>query len=239
MHQLTVSALTGARELVSEQMQGGSTHSPHKPRGGGVIHNRADEAAYRNADDVVAHLRAVVSRFRPEVIVLAGEVQGRQALRSRFPDQWAELTVETGSGGRDRGVIDEQLTAELYDIGNRIIADRAQQTMERFRSGLPERDSAEGLTATMHAARTGAVETLLVEYGALVDGRVWIGPEPEQLAVDQDVLRQLEVTEPQQEHAEPALLRACAALGGRLLEMPSGSDLPDGVGARLRFDPGH
>ncbi len=239
VHQMTVAAHTGARELVGEQVRGGSMYSPHKPRGGGVAHTRAEEATYRNADDVVAHLREVVSRFRPEVLVLAGEVQGRQALRSQFPDQWAEFTVETDSGGRDSGVIDEQLDAELYDIGVRIAAARAEQTMERFHSGLPERTSAQGLDATMHSARTGAVQTLLVEQGVPVEGQVLIGPEPEQLATDSDVLGQLEVTEPQQEDAEPALLRACAALGGQLLEVPGGSGIADGVGALLRFDAGH
>lgn len=239
VHQLTVAAHTGARELVGEQVHGGSKHSPHKARGGGVAHTRAEEAAYRNADDVVDYLGEIVSRFRPEVLILAGEVQGRHALRSRFPDHWAEFTVETDTGGHDSGVIDEQLNAELYDISDRCEAELAEQVLERFHSGLPERSSAQGLAATMHAARTGAIETLLVEQGVPVDGQVWIGPEPEQLATDRDVLRQLEVTEPEHEIAEPALLRACAALGGRLLEVPSGSDLTDGVGALLRFDPGH
>ncbi|MPZ65305.1 MAG: hypothetical protein GEU83_07215 [Pseudonocardiaceae bacterium] len=239
VHQLTVAAHTGARELVGEQVRGGSKHSPHKARGGGVAHTRAEEAVYRNADDVVNYLGEVVGRFRPEALVLAGEVQGRQALRSQFPDHWAEFTVETGSGGRDSGVIDEQLIEELHEVGDRIEAEHAEQVMERFHSGLPERNSAQGLVATMHAARTGAIETLLVEQGVPADGQVWIGPEPEQLATDRDVLRQLEVTEPEHEIAEPALLRACAALGGRLLEVPNGSDLVDGVGALLRFDPGH
>ncbi|MQA15158.1 MAG: hypothetical protein GEV09_13595 [Pseudonocardiaceae bacterium] len=239
VHQLTVAAHTGTRELASEQVEGGSLHSPHKPRGGGVTHTRAEEASYRNADDVVAHLREAVSRFRPEALVLAGEVQGRQALRHEFPDQWADFTVETGSGGGRSGMIDEQLTSELYEIAGRIEAERAGATVERFHSGLPERNSVEGLAATVHAASTGAVETLLVEHDAPVIGQVWIGPEPEQLALDAATLHQLEVTEPQQDGAEPALLRACAALGGQLLEVPSGTALPDGVGALLRFDPGH
>lgn len=239
VHQLTVAAHTGTRELVGEHVQGGSRHSPRKPRGGGVAHTRAEVASYRNADDVVAHLREVVGQFRPEALVLAGEVQGRAALRSQFPDQWAEFTIETGSGGRDSGVIDEQLDAELYDIGGRIAAERAEQTMERFHSGLPERTCAQGRDATMHAARTGAVQTLLVEQGVPVAGQVLIGHEPEQLATDAEVLALLDVTEPQQEDAEPALLRACAALGGQLLEVPSGSGIADGVGALLRFDPGH
>lgn len=239
VHQVTVAAHTGTRELAGEQVTGGSKHSPRKPRGGGVAHTRAEEAAYRNADDVVSHLSGMVSRFRPEALVLAGEVQGRQALRSQFPDHWAEFTVETDSGGGASGVIDEQLSAELSDIGDRIEAQHAEQTLERFRSGLPERNATEGLSATLHAARTGAIETLLLEQDVPVAGQVWLGPEPEQLATDRDTLHQLEVTEPQRDDAEPALLRACAALGGELLEVSHGSDLPDGVGALLRFDPGH
>ncbi|MDN6637463.1 MAG: hypothetical protein L0L05_03835, partial [Yaniella sp.] len=59
--------------------------SVHKPREGALSHKqiqrRADEATKQNLREVAEHLDETSAKWHPDVVVLAGEVQGRNELR--------------------------------------------------------------------------------------------------------------------------------------------------------------
>ncbi|MFY9807698.1 MAG: hypothetical protein WAK86_10610, partial [Pseudonocardiaceae bacterium] len=68
--------------------------------------------------------------------------------------------------------------------------------------------------------------------------RVWIGPEPAQLALTEDELGGIGSPVLGQDRADAALVRAVAGTGADLLLLPhpgAQPELADGIGALLRF----
>jgi stalled ribosome rescue protein Dom34 len=141
----------------------------HKPRGGALAHKamqrRADEAAFRNAGEVVEAARKAAAVFQPHVVVLAGEVQGRTAVREQLTDELARLVVESGQGGGDRHAVEENLAEELARIAGEEQARRAQRQSEVFGDNLSSRLATQGNERLAQAAELGAVDTLLFEEG--------------------------------------------------------------------------
>lgn len=242
VRELVVSPERGSHTLDAGDVAGRSPGQVHKPRASGPgnrrIQNRAEEAAFRQADEVIDHVQKVASRFQPAVVVLAGEVQGREAIRAELPPGLQELVVETEHGGRAAGASEEPLEDALCAIATETARRQGNDTLERLRDQQPYGRGTEGLQHTAQAAQTTAVETLILEHERDVDGELWIGPSPEHIAVDADTLRDLDVSEPVRVDAESALIRCCANTGAGLQVVPNGADLTDGVAAALRFDPG-
>lgn len=158
------------QEVDAEEVRGGAVEGVHKPRGGALSHKqnqrRADEAVLRNAKDVAEHVRDVGARFRPEVLVLAGEVQARTAIRRELPAQAAPQVAETDRGGLDQGASDEALTEELLRIAGDLSERRAADLAERLESGLAHQLAVQGDESVAHAAEMGAVDTLLFQDDA-------------------------------------------------------------------------
>ncbi|WP_020497074.1 hypothetical protein [Sciscionella marina] len=155
------------REVGEKQVEGSGSDGVHKPRGGALSHNQiqrhADETVRRNAKDIVEALRKTASRFRPRVIVLAGEVQARTAVRQQLTDDIAEQVIETDSGGRDKGASEEALAERLLVIaGEHATAGNAEHA-ERFNTGLAHGQAVDGNEQVAKAAELGAVDTLLYE----------------------------------------------------------------------------
>jgi hypothetical protein len=157
------------REVASAEVSGSGTEGVHKPRGGALSHNqiqrRADETVQRNAKDVVEHVRKTAAGFRPRVIVLAGEVQARTAVRQQLTDDNAELVTETDRGGRDEHASGEALNDELLQIASEQSTLSAQRYAEQLKAGLAHDLAVQGSEHVAQAAETGAVETLLFEHG--------------------------------------------------------------------------
>lgn len=155
------------REMGSEEVEGSASTGVHKPRGGALAHNQiqrhADENVARNAKDIVSHVSAVAERFEPRVLVLAGEVQARTAIREHLPPHLAENVIETDRGGRDRGASDESLTEELMRIAQDETERSMQHHAQRLESGLAHGQAAQGNESVARGAEMGAMETLLLE----------------------------------------------------------------------------
>ncbi len=197
------------QEIEAETVEGGAGKRVHKPRRGGLSHNqiqrRADEKVSKNAKDVAAHLRRAASSFHPRLLVLAGEVQVRTAVREELPAELADITVETGRGGRDedsRG--EEALTDEMLRLAESECANEAEQRTEQLRAGLARGESVQGYRSVVQAAEAGAVDTLLLD--------------PDKHPSE-----------------ESFLLKVCAQSSSTASLVAPGTDLADGVGALLRF----
>ncbi|WP_258016139.1 hypothetical protein [Streptomyces sp. AJS327] len=153
--------------LGDETVQGTAIEGVHKPRHGFLSHNqiqrRADEAVDRNAMDVAEHVRRTADRFRPELVVLAGGVQARAAVRDALHDGLAALLVETERGGRDERASDEALNDELLRFAAEESARVAGERAGALRAGQPHEQAAEGDQPVVRAAELGAVDTLLFE----------------------------------------------------------------------------
>lgn len=216
-----------------------------KVRGAAYHHNQlqraVDNQVADNAGRVAGAIANAVRYHGAEVVGIAGEVQIRGEVRVRLPEWAEEKAVDLEAGARHAGAGRSPLEEELQEV---LLAQAQRQTAEALASleqGRANRDRvAEGLTNVVYALQRGQVQTLLwstANTGA--EERLWFGPAAEQLALTDQELRDMGVTQPVQELAGPVLLRAAAAGAAELLLIPQQEDtaqLSGGLGALLRFD---
>ncbi len=156
-----------AVEEQEEPVEGSSVEAVHKPRGQALAHKtiqrRAEEAVKQNAREVVDHLVSVAKTFRPQLLVLAGEVQGRSAISDELPSHLAEITVAADRGGTDDARAEELLGEQIREFAesetDRAMSRRAEQHAQAEAHNL----AVQGAEDTTRAARMGAVETLLLQ----------------------------------------------------------------------------
>lgn len=156
------------REIAEETVRGRSVEGVHKPRRGALSHKqnqrRAEEATGRNAKDIAERVSTAAAKFDPRVVVLAGEVQGRTAVRDELPPALSGILVETGRGGPDEPGSDEALLDELLRIANDKTTDQSDQHTQQLQAGLAHGNAVQGEQSVAKAAEAGAVDTLLLEY---------------------------------------------------------------------------
>lgn len=168
VRQLVVAEQHTLDERDQQEVGASSDESVHKPRGGALSHKqiqrRADEAIKENVREVADHMARVARTWQPDVVVLAGEVQGRTALREELPTSLAEITREADSGGVSDDGAEEALAEELRAIAGDVSEQRSQELTERFEHGRAHDLASQGAAAVARAAEMGAVEILLLEY---------------------------------------------------------------------------
>ena len=242
LYQLVASYDEGARELESETVSGDAIETVHKPREGGNAHKgmqrRHEMASYQNAEEVVAAIRSAASAFRPEIIALAGEVQGRQVVSSQLPGELDAITHEIEAGSRAAGASESALEDELLRVVGAAATARESEVRQRFEEGTGHANADEGLEPVLEAARTGAVDTLILVAGTEVPGELYTGDTPEAISTDPANLADISDATPVARPAEQVLLRAVGALGGQVQVLGGGMELTDSVGAVLRFPTG-
>ncbi|GAA1809884.1 baeRF2 domain-containing protein [Nesterenkonia flava] len=168
--------LTSSDVLDTEEEQtveGSAVESVHKPRGQHLKHrqiqNTADEAAKQNIRDVLTQLKKTAQRFQPDVVVLAGEVQGRRLLHNELPHDLQQIAHEVESGGgiaaesADEGA-EQALSEDLSDLARQITLERTRELTDRYREARAHNLAVEGAENIRRAVQLGAVETLLLRY---------------------------------------------------------------------------
>lgn len=174
LRRLVLSSSEVHREGQEETVEGTAIDSVHKPREGWLSHksiqNTADEAAKRNLRDVAERLEKVAAAWKPDVVVVAGAVQGRKQLLDELPAGLSEVTdeVEAGggipSGGADEGT-EDALSEELGTLARRITVDRAALHTDRYGEAEGDGRAVQGVEDIRRALMLGAVDTLLLRYG--------------------------------------------------------------------------
>ena len=140
----------------------------HKPREGALSHKniqrRADEVVKQNLREVADHMDAVAKAWKPDLVVLAGGVEGRTALRNELPPALQDHFTETDAGGVDDDGAEEALANELHRLAEDLSTGAAQQRAEQFGTAQAHGLAVEGADRTSKALEMAAVETLLLEY---------------------------------------------------------------------------
>ena len=178
----------------------------HKVKVGGWAQdhyqNRSENLWEANARQVADVVESGVKRVAAQVVVVAGDVRARTALRrgarrARPPS----LVVQLEHGTRHEGGDEEKLRAAVEEAVARVAADQDQAVIDRFveargraASGVGDVLAVAGLSDTVGALRAAAVETLLVVDDPSSDALAWIGPEPVHLALTADELAELGVS---------------------------------------------
>jgi stalled ribosome rescue protein Dom34 len=162
-----------ARGVGSESVAGSADRGPHKPRGGALAHKqiqrRAEQALQRDAEDVVAELRRIEASFRPRVLVVAGEVQERTAIRDALPEGLASLYVDAERGDAQDHAAEAALNEQLRKIAEDESTRTAHARTEELQEGLAHGQAVDGADQVDHAAELGAVDTLLFEHEVTAD----------------------------------------------------------------------
>ncbi len=98
--------LTMSSGAAARQVDGGG-YPVHKAKPGGWSQPRYQRAAETNWDrtakDVVEAVAEAAAGSAADVIVLAGDVRGRQLVRERLPEALAERVVDVDAGSRAAG----------------------------------------------------------------------------------------------------------------------------------------
>jgi peptide subunit release factor 1 (eRF1) len=223
---------------VADQTVRGEDHPVHQVGGGGQAHrsieNRAEEIVRRNARDVAEQVTKLVERVGARLVVLAGEVQGRSAVRTALPGHVERLVTELDL---DAAAIDERPEQLARGVARLLAEDRAADevaAVDRLHTGAAHGTAREGLGPVLAALRAGQVETLLVTDPALGDREVLVGPDRSQVALSADELPEAGgrlVTE----RADEALPAAAIATSADVLVLAGQTEVTDGVAALLRY----
>lgn len=155
-------------ELGEQNVTDAAEGSVHKPREGALSHNQiqrsADEATKQNLREVAERLDEIATQWSPDLVVLAGEVQGRTELGEELSEALSDIARDAESGGTDDDAAEEALANELRTIASDVATERAQELTERFEYATAHNEAVEGAERVARAVQMGAVETLLLEY---------------------------------------------------------------------------
>jgi hypothetical protein len=190
----------------------------------------------RAAGEIGRELEGHARRIDVETVVVAGDVWARGILVRRLPASLrGHVTTVKGAGESEPGrALMEQRLDGLF--GGRMAAhDRALLEVflaERARGGA----SAEGLAAAVSALQRGRVKALFLNDHPESPFRLWVGPEPGQIALAEQELRSYGTREVREERADAALARALVGTRAELVVVPERELwLCEGVGVLMRY----
>lgn len=188
------------------------------------------------AEVIGRELEGHARRIDAEAVVVAGDVWARGILVRRLPASLrGQVTTVEGAGESQPGrALLEQRLESLFS-GRMAAHDRALLDAflaERARDGA----AAEGLSATVSALQRGGVKALFLNNHPESPLRLWVGPEPGQLALTEEELRSYGVGDAHEERTDAALTRALVGTRAELVVVPEQRvRLREGVGALLRY----
>jgi hypothetical protein len=234
-------ALSPGRAPRRRQVSAGETFPLRKVHVGGWSHLRylhaVEEVWKRNADDLAAAAVDLAESIDAEVIVVGGDVRAAQTFTSRLPQRWQERTVRTEAGSRHAGA-DETALDETTAVAVAELAEQhVREAIDRYEAQRGADSAGHGLADVVTRLQRGQVDTVLLVDDQSSTDTLWIAPDdPTLVAVDDGLLRQSGVSDPQRVRADAALLRAIAGTGAALILVgPGEAKLEHGIGAVLRY----
>lgn len=205
------------------------------------LHRRVAVATWHHAALRLGHrLDELARRAHADAVVVGGDEWACNVLIRRLPHALRDKVVRVG--GRTptdtgRALLEPQLDGVFR--GRMAAHDRELVEIFIGRRAL-DGPMAEGLAATVAALQRGQVAALLLNRPPGSSLRLWVGPQPTQLALTEVELTSFGVRAPREEPADEALVRALVGTGAELVVVPESKlGLYEGVGALLRYaDPG-
>ena len=228
-------SVEGGHDVINKVRTGGLSHKR--------IESRAEDSWERNAEAVAAELERQAAEYRPELVLLTGDVRAVPLVRGALGHAIADRVVEVPGGGRGPGINEAAFESNVADALDSFRERRREKVLAEFRQEQGRESGAvtsvEDVVAVL--ARGQVKELVLAdEYGqdAALDGRsLWIGPSPMHIAGTKEEIQDLGVTEGLEKlPATVALVRAAIGQDAGLTFAPEGSvELIEGVGATLRW----
>jgi hypothetical protein len=222
----------------------------HKFGGGGWSQGRfqarAEDSWERNAEAVAEQIDRVVTRHRPELVLVTGDVRAVTYLRDHLGHAAKEILVEVSGGSRAEGVKEEVFARRVAEAleahrarRREVVVDRLREALGRGEGGVTE------LGDVVDVLRKGQVSELVVLRNAAGDSvahlnerMLFVGPEPLQLGMSRGDMAALGVADGdvRELRADIAVLRAALAQdAGFTFALEGSVPLVDGLGALLRW----
>lgn len=203
---------------------------------------RVENTWEHNAEEIAEAARSTFENCGASVMLLVGDARERRAVHDKLPPQLRAVTYESDHGGRAPGAESRRLERDIAQVQAVYEREHASEVAGRFRAGAGPAGSgtpyaAMGVPALVEAAREHRVDTLLISPHSPDGGReVWVGPDPDQLAVRSSELQYLGVSRPVPARADDALLRSAVANGADAVVVRDPEQAPaGGLGAILRW----
>ncbi|MEU0409849.1 Vms1/Ankzf1 family peptidyl-tRNA hydrolase [Streptomyces griseorubiginosus] len=209
---------------------------------------RVENTWEHNAAEIADALAVCQEETGADLLILVGEEREKRSVRERLPKRLHDLVVEAEHGAGSR-LLDEDV--ERTRAGH--VRQRAERELERFLAARAPGDdgrpgAVEGVPALVEAAREHRIDELLIRPdGPDAHREVWIGEDPDQLAVRRTDLKILGEQNSWSARADDALIRSAVATGAPALSVTpatgaaeaagaSGEEVPvGGLGALLRW----
>ncbi|WP_328751645.1 Vms1/Ankzf1 family peptidyl-tRNA hydrolase [Streptomyces sp. NBC_00285] len=200
---------------------------------------RVENTWERNAAEIADALAVCQEEMGADLLILVGDEREKRSVRERLPKRLHDMVVEAAHGAGSR-LLDEDVehTRAAY------VRTRTERELERFLAARTPGDdgrpgAAEGVPALVEAAREHRIGELLIRPdGPDAHREVWVGEDPDQLAVRRTDLKILGEQNSWSARADDALIRSAAATGAPALSVTPalGDGAPvGGLGALLRW----
>ncbi|SHH76069.1 baeRF2 domain-containing protein [Streptomyces sp. 3214.6] len=192
-----------------------------------------------NAAEIADALSVCQEETRADLLVLVGDDRERRAVHERLPQRLQDRVAEMGHGASSR-LLDKDVEAARAEH----VRGRAEAELERFLAARTPDEAGhagavEGVPALVEAAREHRIDELLIRLdGPDAHREVWIGEDPDQLAVRRTELKTLGEQQSWAARADDALIRSAVATDANVLVVPpEASEEPPvgGLGALLRW----
>ncbi|POX50864.1 hypothetical protein C3489_21575 [Streptomyces sp. Ru71] len=203
---------------------------------------RVENTWEHNAAEIADALAVCQEETRADLLILVGDARERRAVHERLPQRLYGSVVEADHGTGSR-LLDEEVEQARAEHVRR----RAQEDLDRFLAartpgGEGRTAAVEGVPALVEAAREHRIDELLVRPdGPDTHREVWIGEDPDQLAVRRTELKTLGEQHSWSARADDALLRSVVMTGAPAISVTpalpedAGDTPAGGLGALLRW----
>ncbi|WP_432118321.1 Vms1/Ankzf1 family peptidyl-tRNA hydrolase [Streptomyces sp. bgisy032] len=197
---------------------------------------RVENTWEHNAAEIADALAVCQEETRADLLILVGEDRERKSVRERLPKRLHDLVVEAPHGSGSR-LLDEDVERARAEH----VARQAEAELERFRAARAPDDegraaAVEGVPALVEAAREHRIGELLIRVdGPDAHREVWIGEDPDQLAVRRTDLKILGEQHSWPARADDALIRSAVATDAPALSVSEQEVPVGGLGALLRW----
>lgn len=202
--------LAGSQEALGEDASIEGGHDELHKRGTGWrgqdFQARVEDSWERNAAAVAQRLDKLVRQYRPDLVLLSGDIRATHLLKEAVGQETKQRLVDVPGGGRNEGVDRDEFQVHVEEAVDNFIAYREKAAVDRFIAEQSrDGNSVAGAAEVRDALKRGQVDELLLTAGS----------EPEDI---EELLYLAVSTDAAVQSLEPAAL-----------------SLPDGVGALLRW----
>ncbi|CAL9577399.1 putative protein [Streptomyces sp. enrichment culture] len=206
---------------------------------------RVENTWEHNAAEIADALAVCQEETGADLLILVGDDRERRAVHERLPKRLLDCVVEATRGAGSRLLDDEVERLRAEHVRARVHGDLDRFLAARTPDGEGRAAAVEGVPALVEAAREHRIDELLViPDGPDTHREVWIGEDPDQLAMRRTELKTLGEQHSWSARADDALLRSAVMTGAPAIAVtqalpPDAAENADapvgGLGALLRW----